>query len=407
MRSEIPGTMLLDPGVLEDPYPFYEQLRTEAPVWHVPGTDVFVASTFAAVADATARVQDFSSSMRCLLYRDDAGLPARLSFGGEAGVQTLATADPPLHTVHRGVVFPDLMAKRMASLESDIEEIADGCIARALADGDTEFMGTVGNAVPITLISRLIGFRGSDPDLLLRTAFDGTQIVGVTVSLDELNALIVRTGEIGEWIADQLAAVADEPGDDLLGTVARGLASGAMNLDEGVVTLQTLLSAGGESTTSLLGNAVRILAERHDLQDELRENPELVPAFVEEVLRLESPFRHHTRWVPEDTTLGEVDIPAESTLMLFWGSADRDPAEYDAADQVVLDRPSPRHHVAFGRGIHHCVGAPLARLEGRIVLTALLAQSSSFVLDPELPPQRVESLMVRRFAALPIRVTAR
>ena len=94
MSAAIPATMLLDSGVLDDPYPFYERLRTEAPVWRVPGTDVFVASTFEMVADATARVQDFSSNMRYLLYRDEAGLPARLSFGGDTGVQTLATADP-------------------------------------------------------------------------------------------------------------------------------------------------------------------------------------------------------------------------------------------------------------------------------------------------------------------------
>ena len=405
MSAAIPATMLLDPAVLDDPCPFYERLRTEAPVWRVPGTDVFVASTFEMVADATARVQDFSSNMRYLLYRDEAGLPARLSFGGDTGVQTLATADPPIHAIHRGVVFPDLMAKRMTSLEPDVEKIVDGCIARALAEEHTEFMDTVGNAVPITVISQLIGFQGSNPAVLLQNAFDSTLIVGVTVSLDQLGELITKTGEIGAWIVEQLAAVADAPGDDLLGTVARGVADNAMTLDEAVVTLQTLLSAGGESTTSLIGNAVRILAERPDLQGELREHPELLSAFVEEVLRLESPFRHHLRWIPQDTTLGDMHLPAESSLLLFWGSADRDPAEYEAADQVVLDRASLRHHVAFGRGIHHCVGAPLARLEARIVLTALLARTSNIALDPARPPQRVESLMVRRHETLPIIVT--
>ncbi|MDQ1431106.1 MAG: hypothetical protein QOF40_1708 [Actinomycetota bacterium] len=407
MTSSIPPTMLLDPDVLDDPYPFYGRLHREAPVWRVPGTEVFVASTFATVADATARVTDFSSNMRCLLYRDEHGTPARLSFGDDTSSQTLATADPPVHTVHRSVVFPELMAKRMASLEPEIAEVAGECIARALDESNTDFMATVGNVVPITLISQLIGFQGSDLAQLLQTAFDSTMMVGASVSLDELDALMIRSAETGAWIADQLSAAAEEPADDLLGTVARGIASGALQPQTGATTLQILLSAGGESTTSLLGNAVRILAERPVLQDEIRRDLERVPAFVEEVLRLESPFRHLTRSVPADTTLGGVDIPADSTVMLFWGAANRDPDEYDAAGELVLDRQAPRHHLAFGRGIHHCVGAPLARLEGRIVLTMLLALTSSITLDPERPPRWVRSLQARRHELLPVQLEPR
>jgi cytochrome P450 len=406
MTADIPGTLLLDPDVLDDPYPFYRRLHREAPVWQVPGTEVFVAGTFATVADATARVADFSSNMRCLLYRDEQGLPARLSFGA-AGSQTLATADPPIHTVHRSVVFPELMAKRMASLEPEIARVAAECIARAVAEANTDFMGTVGNIVPITMISQLIGFEGSDLSQLTQTAFDSTMMVGASASLDELGTLMTRSADIGAWIADQLAAVADDPGDDLLGTVARGIATGELQQQEGVTTLQILLSAGGESTTSLLGNAVRILAERPELQDEIRANLELVPSFVEEVLRFESPFRHLTRSVPADTTLGDTDIPAGATVMLFWGAANRDPEEYDAPDDIALDRPGPRHHLAFGRGIHYCVGAPLARLEGRIVLTMLLEQTSSITLDRGQRPKWVRSLQARRHEFLPIQLVAR
>jgi cytochrome P450 family 144 len=100
-------------------------------------------------------------------------------------------------------------------------------------------------------------------------------------------------------------------------------------------------------------------------------------------------------------TLGEVQIPEGSTLLFLWGAANRDPAEYEQPDQVRLDRPIPRHHVAFGRGIHHCVGAPLARLEARVVLKALLDRTTHFELTDQ-PPTRVNSLMVRRYATLPI-----
>jgi cytochrome P450 len=403
----IPGTLLLDPQVVEDPYPFYRRLQTHAPVWPVPNTDVFVVSSFARLIEAVGRVEDFSSNVHALLYRDENGLPRPLSFGGDSGVQTLATADPPVHTVHRSVVFPDFMAKRMAELESEIADIAGRCVRRAIEDGTVDFMAAVGNVVPITLISSLIGFRGSDPGRLLQAAFDSTLLVGVTLSLQQLQTLVARSDDIGAWMADQLAAAANEPEDDVLGTVARGIDSGVLSLTEGVLTLQTLLGAGGESTTSLLGNAVRIVAERPDLQDQLRRDPELVPAFVEEALRLESPFRHLMRSVPTDTTLGGVDLPAGATVLLFWGAANRDPAEYEHPDEVVLDRPVPRHHVAFGRGIHYCVGAPLARLEARIVLTTLLEQTTSITLDPERPPRWVESLQARRHERLPLHLVPR
>ncbi len=110
MTVALPGTLLLDPAVIDDPYPFYRRLHTEAPVWHVPGTDVFTVSTYPLLAEAASRVEDFSSHIRFLLYRDEAGLPNRVSFG-DAGVDVLATADPPKHKVHREVVFSELVAK--------------------------------------------------------------------------------------------------------------------------------------------------------------------------------------------------------------------------------------------------------------------------------------------------------
>ena len=406
--SEIPGTLLLDPAVLEDPYPFYDRLRREAPVWRVPGTDVFVVSSFAAVSEVVGRVEDFSNNVLRLLYQDEHGLPQQLSFG-DASFQALASADPPRHTVHRRTVFPDLVARRMLDLEPDVDQIATRCIQQLVARGHGDFMADVANVVPITMISQLIGFHDSDPQRLLQAAFDSTLMIGVTMTLDELQDLVAKSDDIGSWIGEQLTAAETGEADDdvLLGTIARGVADGAMTHQEGVIILHTLLSAGGESTTSLLGNAVRILAEHPDLQRQLRDDPTLVSAFVEEAVRLESPFRYLLRSVPADTTLGGVDIPADATLLLFWGAANRDPDEFDRPDDVILDREVPRHHVAFGRGIHHCVGAPLARLEARVVLTRLLAGTSSITLDPGQPPRRVESLLVRRHETLPVIVAPR
>src|SRR5579883_1148384 len=173
MAEEISATMLLDPKVIEDPYPFYRQLHRYAPVWQVPGTEVFVVSSFALLAEAASRVEDFSSNMPCLLYRDDNGLPARLAFG-DPGMQALATADPPIHTLHRSTVFPNFVAKRMALLEPDIVDLANACVERALDKRNVDFMAEIANVVPITVIGRLIGFRNFDVDRLLRAAFDST-----------------------------------------------------------------------------------------------------------------------------------------------------------------------------------------------------------------------------------------
>jgi cytochrome P450 family 144 len=397
--------MLLDPQVIDDPYPFYGQLHTRAPVWQVPGTEVVVVSSFELVAEATARVEDFSSSMHHLLYCDEEGLPRRLAFG--EGTQVLAVADPPIHTLHRSVVFPELVARRMAGLDAEIRDLVVRCVGRALDEGKVDFMAYLGNVVPITMILGLIGFRGGDPDRLLRAAFDSTALVGARLSLEELQTLLVSSAEIAAWIAEQLTTIVDHSGDDILSAVARGIDAGALSQGDGTIILQNLLGAGGESTTSLLGNAVRIIAERPGLQEQLRQDPELIPSFVEEALRLESPFRFLLRHTSASTTLGGVDIPADTTVLLFWGAANRDPAEYERSDEVVLDRKAPRHHLAFGRGIHHCVGAPLARLEAHVVLTVLLEETSNITIDPEQSPRWFDSLQVRRHEYLPVHLVAR
>jgi cytochrome P450 family 144 len=366
---------------------------------------VFVVSSFALLAEAAGRVEDFSSNVRCLLYRNEQGLPFRLPFG-DSGIQNaLATADPPIHTLHKSTVFPNFVARRMALLEPEIVDLANRCVERALENRSIDFMSEIGNLVPITIISRLIGFRNSDLARLLRAAFDTTSMLAATLSLEELRGLIARSDDIQAWLADQLAIAAHESSEDILSSIGSGVKAGSLSVGEGIVIMHTLLGAGGESTTSLLGNAVRLMADHPELQKRLRQQPELIPNFVEEVLRLESPFRFLTRSVPKDTALGGIVIPAGATVLMFWAAANRDAAAFEKPDEVDLGRP--RRHVAFGRGIHFCVGAPLARLEARIVLSVLLSQTSSITLDPGKPPQWVGSLQVRRHERLPVQLASR
>ncbi len=404
--SELTAAMLLRPDVLDEPYDFYGTLRTDAPVWSVPGTDVVTVATFDLISEAVGRPEDFSSNITSLLYRDDGGLPARLDFGGTAP-PTLATADPPLHTTHRKAVFPELVARRMLTLETDIRALCATTIDAALRDDSFEFMSTVGNVVPITVVAKLIGFRDMDPAQLLEAAFDSTAMIGGTTTLDRLTELVTRIGVIQEWIRVQVAETADADEDGILLAVRRALDAGTLAEGEVQIILHTLLSAGGETTSSLVGNAVRLLADDQELQQRLRDEPELIDGFVEEALRLESPFRQQMRSIPRDTTLGGVAIPTGSTLVLLFGSANRDPQQFDNPDVVDLARSSPRRHLAFGHGIHYCVGAALARIEAKAVLTTLLQRTREFRVDPHDAPRWAESFLVRRHERLPLAVTPR
>src|SRR6195952_36807 len=399
--SELTAATLLHPDVVDEPYAFYRTLRNQAPVWAVPGTDVVTVATFDLISEAVGRPEDFSSNINSLLYRDDEGLPARLDFRGTAP-PTLATADPPLHTAHRKAVFPELVARRMLTLEDDIRTLCETTIDEALRDDPFEFMTSVGNVVPITVVAKLIGFRNINPAQLLEAAFDSTAMIGGTMTLDRLTELVTRIGVIQEWIRLQVAETSEDDEDGILLAVRRALDAGTLMEGEVQIILHTLLSAGGETTSSLVGNAVRLLADDQELQQRLRNKPALIDTFVEEALRLESPFRQQMRSIPHDTTLGGVDVPAGSTAGLLFGSANRDPAQFDNPDAVDLTRSSPRRHLAFGHGIHYCVGAALARIEARAMLTTLLDRTSEFSVDPADAPRWAESFLVRRHERLPL-----
>jgi cytochrome P450 len=301
-------------------------------------------------------------------------------------------------------VIPELVAKRMLAMSPEIEGVAHECVGRLLRVGSGDFMSMVGNLVPITIVSKLLGFKESDNEKLLQAAFDSTAIVGATLNLFQLTMCMLRSYLIQRWIGGQLNA-APTNGADILSSVKRSVSDGTIREMEGRAILHILLAAGGESTTSLLGSAVRFLAEDQDLQQILRAQPELIPAFLEEVLRLESPFRFHLRSVPRDTSLGGVAIPARATVLMFWSAGNRDQNVFAKADRLDLERP--RNHMTFGKGIHTCVGAPLARLEGQIVLRALLERTSRIALEPSQRPIWVKSLQVRRYQRLPVRLLSR
>lgn len=409
MTTDLAAFDLFDPAVLDDPAPLYRALRTHAPVYRVPGTDFFLVASWAAVAEAAARTTDFSSHLTGVLVANPGAAPVTfdLDAAGEA-VQVLATADGGTHAAHRGLVGPAL-AKRVRALGPVVTALADRLWTEALDDDRIDWATGMADRLPLAVIAELVGFPARDVPRLLTWAYDSTEMLGGVVGEGRMAALVTSAAELAHYayLALQEATARGAQPHTLLAVLVAAVADGRIDEQQAVLILVQLIGAGGESTAGLIAAAARILATDHALQATLRARPDLVPAFLDEALRLESPFRGHHRHVVADTRLGGVDLPAGSHLLLLWGAANRDPARYPDPDTVDLTRPRGRSHTAFGAGAHFCIGSTLARLEATAAITLLLERTAHICLRADAPPRWVPSLFVRRHASLPLLVTPR
>jgi cytochrome P450 family 144 len=394
-------TVLQDPvaffggDAIQDPYPLYDRLRTEGPVHRIGDSGFYVVCSWAAINEAINRPEDFSSNLTAVMRftAEDAVVPFPM---GELGgpTQILATADDPAHALHRKMLVPQLAARRIRAMETFIADTFDQLGADGLREGRIEWMGALANRLPMMVVARLIGVPAEDVDQLVRWACASTQFLDGLVDDAQLTASAVATMELGGYIHDHLVQAAADPQDNLLGVLATACSAGEFDQLTAQMMTIILFGAGGESTASLLGNSMEILATRPDIQKQVREHAHLLGPFIDEALRYEPPFRGHYRHVVADTTLGGIDLPAGSRLLLLWGAANRDPAQFDTSHEFRLDRPSGKGHITFGKGAHFCVGAALARLEAQIVLRAVLDRTGwieAVDIGPWLP-----SILVRR-----------
>jgi cytochrome P450 len=394
--------------LLHDPYPILRRLRRESPVWELPGESVYLVSTWELVAEAAARVQDFSNHFRHVLCSREDGTLGAVRTGGQ-GPDVFAGADPPDHTAHRKIFFSELVQKKIDALEPYVTGLADDLLDPLLTDVHCDAAQGLAHPLPVRVVAeRVIGFRDPDVDAIRRWIFEGSRIMGGLMTLEEMAACSGEAIGLLPWTEAQLdAAVASAPSGDILGAAAASVREGSLTRDQAAFTLMVLVGAGAETTTSLLGTAIALLAERGALQNELRADPSKVPGFIEEVLRFESPFLYHPRTVTRTTELGGVEIPEGALVLLLWSAANRDDTVFEDPDVLRLGRSNVHLHFGFGRGIHHCVGAPLARLEARIVLTRLLQRTTGISLDPVRPPRRAESIWIHRLEELPILARAK
>jgi cytochrome P450 family 144 len=295
-------------------------------------------------------------------------------------------------------------------MEPEFRELVEGALDAALPSGRLEWMSQLAEPLPMIMVARVLGVPDDQAPRLKEQGYASVEAIGGFVSDERLAELGRPMMDVGPVVDAYLEARAspERDLDTLVGICAQAVDAGELTDDEAFAMFFLLVSAGGESTTSLTGTGVRILAEQPDLQERLRREPERIPAFVEEACRIDPPFRGHYRHVVCDTELGGVEIPAGSTVVLVWPAANRDPGAFSTPGDIDLDRPNPRQHVGFGWGIHLCVGAPLARIEAKVAFERLLARTTSFAVDPASAPLRHHrSLMIRRLLELPLVLEAR
>jgi cytochrome P450 family 144 len=398
---------LFEEVVVECPHDYYRELREQDPVHRVDDTDVFLVSRVDLIKEVVADPGRFSSRTSEFLHLDADGCIGLRPPMGPAGhddetPQILATADPPAHTRQRALLGRILSTTSIKDREAEFRELIDAALDPALSSGRVEWMGEIAEPLPMMMVTRLLGVADRHAAALKEQGYAAVELISGFVTEADALTLEAKLVELGPAIEAFAAACRSATPDTstVAGVCARAVGDGVLDELEAVGTLAILLSAGGESTTSLLGSGARILAERPDLQDSLRTNPTMIPTFVEEVCRVEPPFRGHYRRVTTDTALGGVALPTGSRLVLVWPAANRGPEL--GADEIELNRPNPRQHVGFGWGLHLCVGAPLARMEARVTLERLLARTRSFSIEPGPQLRHHRSLMIRRLTALPL-----
>jgi cytochrome P450 len=393
------GLALFEEQFVQNPHPLYARMHQVGHVHRIGESDFYAVSSWEAVNEAVARCADFSSNLTATMMYQPGGDVTAFHIGELGGpTQALATADEPTHAVHRKMLLRQLAAKRVRAFEPFVGDTATHIWNAHAQDGHIEWMSAMANRLPMMIVGRIIGVPDADIDKLIRWGYSATQVVEGLVTQAQMDAAGIAVMELSAYITEQFQYAAGNPQDDLLGDLATACASGELDDFVALAMMITLFSAGGESTASLIGSAAWILATQPDIQQQVRSHPEQLGAFLEEVLRYEPPFRGHYRHVVNDTELGGVGLAAGSRLLLLWGAANRDPSHFADPDQFRLDRQGAKGHVTFGKGIHFCVGAALARLEATVVLGQLLERTANFTatdIGDWLP-----SLLVRRLQHL-------
>lgn len=408
--NEVAVDELFSAGTVDDPFPYYEDLRRRDPVHEIAGTGTFVVTRMDLVHEVVADPATYSSAASGYLHLGDWAAPAlrppMSDMPGDVGGSAVATTDPPDHGRQRKVVTRRLSTANIQAMEPEFRALANLALRDVGRDRRFDWMSQLAEPLPMVMVARVLGLPDELAPALKQQGYAMVERISGFVPEHRIRPLedegvngLTPVIEAYLQAKDGAAAYAD----GLIGIVKQAVDVGELSDLEAFGILSVIIAAGGESTTSLIGTAARLLAEDPQLQDALRREPAKIATFVEEALRFDPPFRGHYRVTTRDVQLGDVQLPAGSHLLLAWPAANRDESVYDAPDEVRLDRPRARNHVGFGWGIHLCVGAPLARMEAKVAIETLLALTTQVRLDTgRLPLRYHPSLLVRRLEALPL-----
>ena len=383
----------------QDPYPVYAALRERDPVHR---SRLMNAWMFARHADVDAILRDhrnFASDPRkgTLTARQEALLPPADEF-------TMLFLDPPDHRRLRALVNKAFTPRAVEALEPRIR----GILAALLDDIDDasgfDLMRAVAQPLPVIVIAEMLGVPPEDRERFKVWSDQRARLLEPTVSPRERAIALVASGEFDAYFRTIIAKRRAAPEDDILSALVQAEDEGErLNERETLNMLRLLLIAGNETTTNLIGNGMLALLRNPDQLRRLREDPGLIPSAVEELLRFDSPVQTTFRRALADCEVNGFELRKRDNLVVLVGSANRDPDAFEDPDRLDVGRGEAAH-LSFGRGIHHCLGAPLARLEGRIVLEMLLERFPRIGLRDESPRFR-KSIVLRGLRSLPVRCT--
>jgi cytochrome P450 family 150 subfamily A5 len=360
-------------------------MRSRCPVLREPHHDVVMVSGYNEAVAVLGDATNFSSCMS--VTGPFPGFPVPLE-GDDVNdliaqhrdeipmSDQIITLDPPTHTDHRALLMGLITPKRLKENEAFMWELADRVLDNFLIGGRGEFIGGFAGPFSLLVIADLLGVPEEDRDEFAAVLGRGSEAGVGSTSEDTL-----KHGPL-EYLYERFSGYIEErrrePREDVLtGLASATFPDGSTPAVIDVVRVATnVFSAGQETTVRMLSSALKVLAEHADIQQILRRERDRIPNFIEETLRIESPVKGDFRLSRVPTTVGGVDVPAGTILMVLNGAANRDPGQFDEPDTFDPARPNARRHIAFGRGVHSCPGAPLARAEARVCIERLLDRTS-------------------------------
>ena len=385
-------------SISQNPYPYYAALRAHAPVYRPPGCDYFCVSRHADILRVVSDPETFSSRIVAILVQSDDELlivdKPTLDIGP---VDVLAIEDPPNHRQQRRIVGGVLTRSFVAGLEPRIRELVRDLLEPMVAAGEGDFMSEVAFALPVRVMVMLLGLPAEDAGRLKSWSDHAVALLSGVNSPEELQAHIFAGLAFHQYLE---AWCQEPPCTPLMHALTDAREQGELSAREVASIVMQLIIAGSDSSASLMGSAVAALGADAALRQRVQAAPALIRPLLEEILRLETPFQGHFRITTREVELGGVALPSGTRLMVLWASGNRDDAIYDTPDRLLLDRKRNKH-LGFGHGLHHCIGAALARLEGRVALEELLTLNPRLVDDRFVPMWR-HSVFVRTLACLPL-----